>query len=48
MLGFPGEDYTSPETIKATGGFGNPPIAPSGSGGCRGRWSAPSRWACRT
>ena len=24
MLGFPGEDYTSPATIKATGGFGNP------------------------
>jgi L-ribulose-5-phosphate 3-epimerase len=24
MLGFPGEDYTSPQTIKATGGFGNP------------------------
>lgn len=24
MLGFPGEDYTSPQTIKQTGGFGNP------------------------
>jgi L-ribulose-5-phosphate 3-epimerase len=24
MLGFPGEDYTSPQTIKDTGGFGNP------------------------
>lgn len=24
MLGFPGEDYTTPETIKHTGGFGNP------------------------
>jgi sugar phosphate isomerase/epimerase len=24
MLGFPGEDYTSPETIKKTGGFGDP------------------------
>jgi sugar phosphate isomerase/epimerase len=24
MLGFPGEDYTTPATIKATGGFGNP------------------------
>jgi sugar phosphate isomerase/epimerase len=24
MLGFPGEDYTTPDTIKATGGFGNP------------------------
>jgi L-ribulose-5-phosphate 3-epimerase len=24
MLGFPGEDYTTPQTIKDTGGFGNP------------------------
>jgi sugar phosphate isomerase/epimerase len=24
MLGFPGEDYTSPATIKHSGGFGNP------------------------
>jgi L-ribulose-5-phosphate 3-epimerase len=24
MLGFPGEDYTTPATIKASGGFGNP------------------------
>jgi L-ribulose-5-phosphate 3-epimerase len=24
MLGFPGEDYTTPETIQRTGGFGNP------------------------
>ena len=24
MLGFPGEDYTTPETIERTGGFGNP------------------------
>lgn len=24
MLGFPGEDYTTPETIKQTGGFGDP------------------------
>ena len=24
MLGFPGEDYTSPRTIQETGGFGNP------------------------
>ena len=24
MLGFPGEDYTTPETIKKTGGFGDP------------------------
>ncbi len=23
MLGFPGEDYTTPQTIKVTGGFGN-------------------------
>jgi sugar phosphate isomerase/epimerase len=24
MIGFPGEDYTSPATIQETGGFGNP------------------------
>ena len=24
MLGFPGEDYTTPKTIEQTGGFGNP------------------------
>src|SRR5436305_12963261 len=24
MLGFPGEDYTTPHTIKETGGLGNP------------------------
>jgi|GEM_PF-119357 len=24
MLGFPGEDYTTPQTIKRTGGFGDP------------------------
>src|SRR3954468_13876002 len=24
MLGFPGEDYTTPLTIQHTGGFGNP------------------------
>src|SRR5262249_29785670 len=24
MLGFPGEDYTTPATIRQTGGFGNP------------------------
>src|SRR5437016_8092837 len=24
MLGFPGEDYTTPETIQHSGGFGNP------------------------
>ncbi len=28
MLGFPGEDYTTPQTIKATGGFGNPAWRP--------------------
>jgi sugar phosphate isomerase/epimerase len=26
MLGFPGEDYTTPATIKASGGFGDPAI----------------------
>jgi L-ribulose-5-phosphate 3-epimerase len=28
MLGFPGEDYTSPESIKRTGGFGDPALRP--------------------
>lgn len=28
MLGFPGEDYTTPQTIKTTGGFGNPADRP--------------------
>ncbi|MDB5350052.1 MAG: sugar phosphate isomerase/epimerase [Planctomycetota bacterium] len=28
MLGFPGEDYTSPQSIKATGGFGDPSLRP--------------------
>lgn len=28
MLGFPGEDYTTPQTIKATGGFGDPARRP--------------------
>jgi sugar phosphate isomerase/epimerase len=26
MLGFPGEDYSSPQTIKETGGFGDPAL----------------------
>ena len=28
MLGFPGEDYTTPQTIKVTGGFANPAWRP--------------------
>src|SRR5262245_57156309 len=28
MLGFPGEDYTTPQTIQKTGGFGNPADRP--------------------
>ena len=28
MLGFPGEDYTTPRTIQATGGFGDPATRP--------------------
>jgi sugar phosphate isomerase/epimerase len=28
MLGFPGEDYASPETIRKTGGFGDPATRP--------------------
>lgn len=29
MLGFPGEDYTSPQTIARTGGFGDPATRPA-------------------
>jgi sugar phosphate isomerase/epimerase len=28
MLGFPGEDYTTPQTIQKTGGFGDPVLRP--------------------
>jgi sugar phosphate isomerase/epimerase len=28
MLGFPGEDYTTPDTIRKTGGFGDPATRP--------------------
>lgn len=28
MIGFPGEDYTTPQTIKRTGGFGDPALRP--------------------
>src|SRR3954454_8448288 len=28
MLGFPGEDYTTPQTIQETGGFGDPATRP--------------------
>ena len=28
MLGFPGEDYTTPQTIQKTGGFGDPVTRP--------------------
>ena len=28
MLGFPGEDYSTPQSIKATGGFGDPATRP--------------------
>lgn len=28
MLGFPGEDYTTPQSIQATGGFGDPATRP--------------------
>jgi L-ribulose-5-phosphate 3-epimerase len=28
MLGFPGEDYTTPQTIQKPGGFGNPATRP--------------------
>jgi sugar phosphate isomerase/epimerase len=28
MIGFPGEDYTTPQTIQKTGGFGDPALRP--------------------
>src|SRR5213593_669322 len=28
MLGFPGEDYTTPQTIQKSGGFGDPALRP--------------------
>ncbi|MGL4465562.1 MAG: sugar phosphate isomerase/epimerase family protein, partial [Planctomycetia bacterium] len=28
MIGFPGEDYTTPKTIEKTGGFGDPALRP--------------------
>src|SRR5262245_49717479 len=28
MLGFPGEDYSTPQTIQNTGGFGDPSLRP--------------------
>src|SRR5437899_10083402 len=28
MLGFPGEDYTTPQTIQESGGFGDPALRP--------------------
>ncbi len=45
MLGFPGEDYTTPQTIQATGGFGDPATRPERLDGSPGRSTGPSRWA---
>ena len=46
MLGFPGEDYTTPQTIQKTGGFGNPATRPErlralpvGAGPDRAPWA---------
>ena len=45
MLGFPGEDYTTPQTIKETGGFGDPADSPGASGTApAGRSIGPSSW----
>src|SRR5258707_14552229 len=33
MLGFPGEDYTTPQTIQKTGGFCDPALRPERVGG---------------
>ena len=45
MLGFPGEDYTTPQTIKKTGGFGNPATRPARLERCSGRSTARPPWA---
>ena len=49
MLGFPGEDYTTPQTIQKTGGFGDPATRPEPPGAAaNGRWSGPKRSASPT
>ena len=41
MLGFPGEDYTTPQTIQKTGGFGDPATAARAArAASSGRWTA--------
>ena len=45
MLGFPGEDYTTPQTIQKTGGFGDPATRPERLERFSGPWSAPGPWA---
>ena len=42
MLGFPGEDYTTPQTIQRTGGFGNPATVRNASNASPGRSTAPA------
>ena len=44
MLGFPGEDYTTPQTIRAPGGFGNPATRPEQLQRLQWRYSAPGHW----
>ena len=48
MLGFPGEDYTTPQTIKETGGFGKPAWREERMGRLASASSGPARWGCRT
>jgi len=48
MLGFPGEDYTTPQTIKDTGDSAILPGALSGCNGSSGRSSERGHWASAT
>ena len=43
MLGFPGEDYTTPATIQKSGGFGNPALRPERLQRFSAHWSRSSR-----
>jgi len=44
MLGFPGEDYTTPQTIQKSGGFGDPALRPERLERSAGPSNARKRW----
>src|SRR5579862_7110330 len=48
MLGFPGEDYTTPQTIQKTGGFGDPALRPQRLERLSGAWSGHVPWGSVT